>query len=350
LELPFWLEEGFLYRLNYGPASSDDIMNLVTQNGKNVLFPFYPRNVITKERVSITLLDRKLAARLRFALFNDSVDFLTDTIPDETLEVPFSWAITPFDYPVSAIETFPLIWVENFVTYHVWNKHYSSSILGEASRPSMAAVVMDFIDMVNFFKSIDTTAAPRTLEDWLAEFYSSKSLKSSRTDGRPLDGEGVRNFLADMFSIVACVPRDGYSTFGPPCELGWEPDTELATSGHIRIGPSSARLLRQLVPGVGLLFSPSMPPLSPAASHPSLSLEDLDASFIQSGPFQFQLTNRIEQHLTLDSDNHVSVYKSDTQGHVSQSDVDFTDHPFTLRIYDHHVLKRFWHSIHRAHI
>jgi hypothetical protein len=69
LEIPFWLDDEFLYHLNYGLASSEEVRKLKTQNGKRTMFPFYPRNVITNERANITLLDRPLAAKLENALF-----------------------------------------------------------------------------------------------------------------------------------------------------------------------------------------------------------------------------------------------------------------------------------------
>jgi hypothetical protein len=67
----------------------------------------------------------------------------------------------------------------------------------------------------------------------------------------------------------------------------------------------------------------------------------LDASFIQSGPFQFCLTNRIEQHLTLDNDNHIFLYKHRKHDRTTDRDVDFTDHPFSLDLYAQHAFRTF---------
>ena len=72
--------------------------------------------------------------------------------------------------------------------------------------------------------------------------------------------------------------------------------------------------------------------------------EDLDASFIESGAFRFRLTNRIGQHLTVDSDNNIYLYKNAEKLTVrAAGDVDFTDHPLSLEIYDAPE-PRTWHN------
>jgi hypothetical protein len=141
-----------------------------------------------------------------------------------------------------------------------------------------------------------------------------------------------------LFSIVACLPRDEYSTLGPPAELGWDADVNASLSGGIYVGRPSASLLTKSLPGPGVFFSSEVPPVEAKGSE---SLEDLDASFIESGPFRFRLTNRIEHHLALDSDNNIHLYTNAEKltERAAAGDVDFTDHPFSLEIYGGHTLR-----------
>jgi len=327
--MPFWLDDELLFRLNYGPASSQDIERVKTQSGKLKFFPLYPRNIITSNRATITLLDTPLAAKYVAALYPRSNESVSTSI------------IPAFGYNTASIKTYSLVWVENFVVYHVWNKYYSSSILGEETRPSMAAVVMDMLDMIYYFKSIDGSTRPKPLSEWLADFLASHSLQSLSRDKDFDQKWACEGYLADLFSIVACLPRDEYSTLGPPAELGWDPDVAATISGRISVGRSSTSLLSNSLPGPQVFSFPDMPPVEKEGF---VSLEDLDASFIESGAFRFRLTNRIGQHLTVDSDNNIYLYKNAEKLTVrAAGDVDFTDHPLSLEIYDAPE-PRTWHN------
>lgn len=327
LETPFWQDDELLFRLNYGPASSQDIERVKTQSGKSNLFPLFPRNIITSNRATITLLDRPLAAKYVAALYGK-----TDTRSHEIV----SRSVGPaFGYNTASIKTYSLVWVENFVVYHVWNKYYSSSILGEETRPSMAAVVMDMLNMIDYFNSIDGLTRPKALSEWLADFLASHSLQSLCTDKDFDQKWACEGYLADLFSIVACLPRDEYSTLGPPAELGWDPDVHATISGRICVGHSFTSLLSKPFPGPEVFSFPDVPPVEGKGV---VSLEEIDASFIESGAFRFRLTNRIGQHLTVDSDNNIYLYKNAENLTVrAAGDVDFTDHPFSLEIYDAHT-------------
>ena len=328
--MPFWLDDELLFRLNYGPASPQDIERVKTQNGKSNFLPLFPRNIITSDRATITLLDTTFAAKYVAALYGKA-----DTRPHESV----SRSVIPvFACNASSIQTYSLVWVENFIVYHVWNKYYSSSILGEETRPSMAAVVMDVLDMIDYFKSIDTSTRPKPLREWLADFLASHSLRSLRTNKDFDQKWACEGYLADLFSIIACLPRDEYSTLGPPAELGWDPDVDATISGRISVGPSSTSLLSKSFPGPEVFGFPDVPPVEEKGF---VSLEDLDARFIESGAFRFRLTNRIGQHLTVDSDNNIYLYKNAEKLTVrAAGDVDFTDHPFTLEIYRAHTWRR----------
>jgi hypothetical protein len=330
LEIPFWLDHDLLFRLNYGPAPSQDVERMKTQNGKSISFPVFPRNIITSNRAAITLLDRPLAAKFVAALYGE-----TGSIPNQRLTTS---VISAFSYNPAWIETYSLVWVENFVIYHVWNKHYSSSILGGQTRPPMAAVVMDMIDMIEYFRSISGSTSSKVLREWLTDFFASRTLKSLCTDKAVDQKLACEGYLADLFSIVACLPRDEYSTLGPPAELGWDADVKATLSGRICVGRPSTSLLTKTLPGPGVFFSSEVPPVEVKEYE---SLEDLDASFIESGAFRFRLTNRIEHHLALDNDNHIHLYKNAEKltERAAAGDVDFTDHPFSLEIYGGHSLR-----------
>jgi len=329
LGIPFWLDDELLFRLNYGPASSQDIERVKTQNGKSNYFPLFPRNIITSNRATITLLDRPLATKYVAALYGK-----TDT---RSMESVSRSLISEFGYNTASIKTYSLVWVENFVVYHVWNKYYSSSILGEETRPSMAAVVMDMLDMIEYFNSIDRSTRPKALSEWLADFLASHSLQSLRTDKDFDHNWACEGYLADLFSIVACLPRDEYSTLGPPVELGWDPNVDATVSGRISVGRSSTSLLSKSFPGPEVFGFPDVPAVEEKGF---VSLEDLDASFIESGAFRFRLTNRIGQHLMVDSDNNIYLYKNAEKMKArAAGDVDFTDHPLSLEIYGAHTLR-----------
>jgi hypothetical protein len=331
LEIPFWLDHDLLFRLNYGPACSQDVELVKTQNQKSISFPVFPRNIITSNRATTMLLDRRLAAKFVGTLYGE-----TDSVSNQRSSTS---VISAFSYNPARIETYSLIWVENFLVYHVWNKYYSSSILGQQTRPPMAAVVMDMIDMIEYFKSkVAGTAIPKPLREWLADFLSSHTLKSLCTDNAVDQKWACEGYLADLFSIVACLPRDEYSTLGPPTELGWDPDVNATLSGRICVGSPSTSLLTKILPGAEVFFSSEVPPVESKGFE---SLEDLDASFIESGAFRFRLTHRIEHHLALDSDNNIHLYTNAEKltERAAAGDVDFTDHPFSLETYGGHTLR-----------
>lgn len=78
------------------------------------------------------------------------------------------------------------------------------------------------------------------------------------------------------------------------------------------------------------------PPVSAAASDPSVSLEDLDASFILSGPFRFAVTDRFDRHLSLDSQNRILIYSWNMR--KRKLDRSFR-HPFRFDLHNRHFLK-----------
>lgn len=274
-------------------------------------------------RSNITLLDRAVAARLHKALFDCPgyhLSILTDSSKNLDAKLPEN-GISPFDYDASCLEHIPFVWAEDFVITCIWNGQYSSSVLSTSSRPPMAAVVMDMIDMIEFFKSQCTIDSPRaTIDEWLKNFYHSQKLRSIDISQTVDENWAARGFLADLFCTVACLPR-----LGPPYGLD-----------EYQRGRKELPFEENLFPGSDLLFFPAQPPVSKAASDPSVSIEDLDASFIESGPFQFRTTNRFNDHLTLDYDNGILIYKP-----RKERVLDFYGYPHDLGLFHNHALKGF---------
>jgi len=102
-----------------------------------------------------------------------------------------------------------------------------------------------------------------------------------------------------MFSILACCPSllNGKA---PPSDYGFD---------RYRGNKETLVVLDdQTTPAQLLFFKTEPPPVSTVASDPSISLDDLDAVFIHSGPFQFRNTDRVDEHLSLDGQNHILIY------------------------------------------
>src|ERR1700721_3844504 len=114
METPDWLDVDFLYRINYGPGTAQDVAR-----AKEILDQVKDR----KHRESITLLDRTIALKLHEALFATSgwrrlfkVDWVgveADARKSDEIEKPTDGRISPFDYLPLKHEGDPLLgWEE----------------------------------------------------------------------------------------------------------------------------------------------------------------------------------------------------------------------------------------------
>jgi len=113
-ERPDWLDVDYLYRLNYGPANASDAA---------IAFKIID-NLGQEKRAEITLLDRVLAHNLHCSFFPNSRTSLIsfDCSPEGEFVNP---------YPsLDETSTDTIVWIENFVVRMVWNRNYSSSVLG----------------------------------------------------------------------------------------------------------------------------------------------------------------------------------------------------------------------------
>jgi hypothetical protein len=315
--MPEWLDAGFLYRINYGPAKEEDVdlakKTLRPFLAKKILHPFLAENTLDPlpiDRQRITLLDRRIAAYLHRSLFAGSTSkqlFSTDwtyamNADEDNLK---NGRLTPFDYPSSNDEINPLLWCEVLTVACVWSRTYASAILGTESRPPMAAVACDIIALVNYLKSI---TGPESIFTHLERFPSFKNLHSVLSAKVDLK-IASRGFFLDLFRIAIArrITREGL-------------DKNIHTARDI-----SRMVLqeRRMYPGVDSLGLGKSRVSRSTLDSLYGALEDMRASYICSGPFKLALTESAMEHLTLSSDGKIRLFwegrnkTSGTPGHTS---------------------------------
>jgi len=308
-----------LFAMNFGPTTFKDVM--AELNGTNSPKP---------ARTEVTLLDRPLAAKLHKALYDwrgYSLGFETDWSPNREQKEPTS-GVSPFDY-ASSVETFPLVWSEDFVVNSVWNdrSHYSSSIVGRANKPPLAAVVLDMVDLITFLKSI-SAKTPKKLVEWTTMFLQTTKLRSIIQYEKTDEDWAARGYIADLFSIVACI--NCTSDTSPPLLGGLD----------MHKNDKFPWAYRRNIPGAGVML-PNPPPVASASLEPNNPVAELNASFIHSGPFKLKTTRHLEKHLTFNDKNKIRLFQywgSQWPEHGLPA------HP-SLRIYTHHALRGFVRSI-----
>lgn len=306
LNLPNWLNCDYLFNINYGPASREDTL-LASQLKTH-------RINDRSERARITLLDRRIADKLHFALFNYSAarpPFATDfkdgkPIPDLEMNPSAKntnvHRVTPFDYDSLNDENSLLTRLEDFVVRCVWCSGYSSTILGLDARPPMAAVAMDVIDMVNYLKTF--TETPCSVATCLLEFL--RDYPRSLQHKFPVNHDSVvRSYLADLFRIVIALDFDLEKA------LGW--DHIEANRRETFADYQDFRFLsaswadRKQFPSELYSYDQSIEHPTPGL-HTYYSLELLDAETIHNGPFQITFTDKLREHLTLTHDNKIRLF------------------------------------------
>jgi hypothetical protein len=367
-EVPEWLDPELLFRLNYGGPTTVDEMKSVKDaiSVKEAIMiddvessdsddsdsddsdsddgvpsaDKRKRLIKARSRTEITLLDRPIAAKLHKALYGSSskysLGFHTDWSPDRVPSKP-ALGVSPFDY-VSSVQTFPMVWSEDFVVNNVWGEKYSSSVVGKASKPPLAAVVMDMIDLVEFLVSIDSRE-PQNLVEWTKEFVRKKQLRSV-ISGEEVDVDwAARGYIADMFSIVACVsctsakPPERYSKFSLK-----DPEHSLVCGQDSKRQKDRIRWAHQKkLPGSGVLL-PKAPPVALRGLEPSNPVAELTASYVYSGPFRFKRARCLDEHLTFN--NHGQKIRL-FQYWGSQIPKEGLPKYASIRIYQDHALRRF---------
>lgn len=340
-EVPKWLDAELLFRLNYGPMTARELQTLRDAiDGKNTPSadgPLRPRklaalsNAIENEKsisTEVTLLDRPVAALLHKSLYNRrdySLGFETDCSPT-LVWTATTGGISPFDYDSSSFQTFPMLWSENFVLNYVMDsgRDYSCSVVGKATKPPMAAIVMDMVDLVDFLKTI-SARDPKPLIEWTTEFVRTRDLRSLVADETVDKDWAARGFIADLFRIVACVDCTA---------VAWPPG--YGNGYDSRKADKLPWASQNEIPGAGVMFQ-GTPPLSKEALEPSNSIEDLKASLIHSGPFKLTKTQHLDEHLTFNDDNEICLY----QYWGSKEPQNGLPAIPSLRIYTDHALRKF---------
>ena len=325
------MDADFIFRLNYGPLSAQEVKStqaMMYQYDIDLAVQFALKKASIKAdkeiagRTEMTFLDRPIAAKLKRALYNSLqfVSFETDGSGNGDTKAP-TRGISPFDYDSSSEQTFPMLWAENFVISWAWNKGYSSSIIGSVTKPPMAAVVLDMIDLVNYLKSI---SEPKTIVAWLTAFVRNNRLQSLIQDGQIDEEWAGRGYIADLFSIVACLEC---TSDGPP--------SVVAGLDHRQTFNAPMPPYTRTIPGFGVLI-PLANTVSKAALELSNSVDELRAGFIHSGPFKLKVTRKLAKHLSLNKENQLRVFQYWGKPIPEKG---LPKNP-SLRIYQNHALRR----------
>lgn len=192
---------------------------------------------------------------------------------------------------------------EEFVMSCVWDIKYSSAVFGKRTRPPMAAVALDMIELIKCLFSI-SDQKPRPVAYWLQRFFESRTLRS--LNGMKADLEWVvQGFLFDMFQVVAQV-QEAFPSF-VATGLDSVHKQRLDQCRHRKLfGPPSASFANSwLFPSGDCLGIRGHSALAEGLWR---SLDDFDAKFIASGPFQIVLSTVLADHLTLGDHREIRVF------------------------------------------
>jgi hypothetical protein len=281
------LEAEFLYRLNYGPATREDV-----ERARKTLL-----DSKADRRLSITLLDRVMAEILHKAIFSKSRAnlFKTDWVEGDVdiQDVRRKWPWTPFDYPDSD-EMAPLMWCEEYTIHTLWSRYYSSSILG-TNRPPMAGIARDIITLIDY---LTQCYLQQPLLNYLKDFYM-PLFSVPPPLNQSVDKEWAsRGLFADIFTIASAQGRSEYG----------RDDLILPNSGAVSI--SLGRLESIQYPGPDALRLGKSPVDRDRGTTKQLwgTLEEMKAYFINSGPYKIQLSENPSDHLTLSSLGKLRVF------------------------------------------
>ena len=297
LGLPIWLDEGFLYMLNYGPANSKPFTTQMT----SVIHVLLEGD---EQRQRITLLDRLIAKQLHEAMFGEHYGgprVLTDWDDGpKWLVLGSAGSITPFDYDLSESETRLFMDMETFIATEVLDPYFIRSALCDP-RPSMVPIALDIIDLVTFFRVLSPTGPSKRIDEWLSEFLTKHKLRTANEvleEDSPNEPKRVIRYLVDILRNVTSLLDDDH----------WEVLGRTFPDAHFVLGDPPSTLSSSLTP---------------------IFLEDFTADFICSGPFKVIQTEDIRQHLRL------------TEKHEIQLFLHFEKF---LSMYNNHSLKRYLYS------
>src|SRR5271170_32962 len=144
MPIPNWLNAEYLYRINYGPATAEDVAILTSS--VLILRSF-------TDRMVTILLDRRVSQKLEKALYPNSRSNITPRSDDGVsplLRESHDNAVSSSFYNRSNPEAGILLDIEKFFCYWFYERKYCSKGLGTTYRAPIAAVVLDMIDLVTY--------------------------------------------------------------------------------------------------------------------------------------------------------------------------------------------------------
>ena len=186
----------------------------------------------------------------------------------------------------------PLLRCEEYTVYILWDRHYSSSILGP-DRPPLAGVARDIITLVEM---LATPSVRQPIVACLKEFYD-PLFSVPPPLNQSLDREwAARGLFADLFSLAIAQP---------PTDHGRD---DFEREGGLFLGRNRLQSIKY--PGPDALRLGKSPVDREHGTVNGLwgTLEEMKAYFINSGPYKIELSTTPEEHLTLSSTGKLRVF------------------------------------------
>jgi len=188
----------------------------------------------------------------------------------------------------------PLLRCEEYTVYILWDRHYSSSILGQ-DRPPLAGVARDIITLAENLSR--TRLDPQPIVECLKEFYDTL-FSIPPPLNQSLDREwAARDLFADFFSLAI-------AHWGPT-DHGRD---DFEREGGLFLGRHGLQSIKY--PGPDALRLGKSPVDREHGTVNGLwgTLEEMKAYFINSGPYKIELSTTPEEHLTLSSTGKLRVF------------------------------------------
>jgi hypothetical protein len=261
------------------------------------------------------------------ALFEHSIipptlrsDWIEAQEPQDDLDLeqfftPDAGLISPFDY-LTTDDSWPYVWCEELIVRHVWNSNYSWHLLGGSSRPPMSAVARDMIQLVSYLATIKPDSTPMLFRACLKGFLV-KNRPFAVARGEFDQDWACQGYLYDVY-------RTAIAWYGPKEVQGLD---SMRIKPKVGINPKVVQIERlyYLRSDIDNFHFPGGetvelgPALVDEGKSKELygSLEIVNASVIESGPFKMGLTGDPAMHLTL-QDNKVLIFCEDKREEVEK--------------------------------
>lgn len=336
LSIPFWLDPDILFRLNYGPMTFAEVKNFKSENGKRDTdrLPFPGPDLFDSyslsKRSRVTLLDRPLVLKLAKALFPARVPFpvnegfsvgLVYGTRETAGEPILEYALSYISLSVIRVEDFAIT-----TTLDVEEPDASDMAPKTPCRP-MAVVIHDMLPLIDFLKFHSNNNPQKTMFSWLNEYLNREGIPSTNR----ITYTYWLRYLTDMFNALT-----GATNFASALSLS---NYIFLVSGERE--PESKEFDADFTPQESL-FLAFQSPVSSAALDQSCSIDELDAAFIESGPFKFTTTYRFHEHLTIDSRNRILIYVDLKEEFLTLDPWDGFDSFLT---YDEYFLRRLYSAV-----